>query len=123
MAGKGAESKYTRDKVEIVKRAIAEMEADKELKVFITLPKLSNMCGCTENTMRAWEAKHEEFANVMAKFKQAQKDKMIYGGITGAYNPVFTKFVLSASYGMSEKAAVQVSGDKDEPLEIVVHTE
>lgn len=124
MAGKGAETRYTPQMVDIVHEAAKEMEDDPSFSVFISKPKLAARCGiCCEDTLDNWARKHPEFALAMGRFKSAQKDKMITGAMFGKYDASFTKFVLSASYGMSEKAALEVSGDKNAPLAISIVTD
>ena len=119
----GAKPKYRPEMIDTVLAAAEEMEADTEFKVFVSKAKLANRLDVCEATVDNWAAKYPRFGEAIERLKCAQKDKMIVGGLTGVYNSKFTQFVLSASYGMSEKSAVEVSGNKNAPLTIHVETD
>lgn len=88
-------------------------------------PTLEGWCddrGVAYTTALGW-SKNEElcplFVDAYAQCKSIQRRKGIDGGISGAFNPMFTKFVLSSLHGMREKdnnvtISVKVADDVDE---------
>lgn len=120
MAKSGPKTKYTPEKIKIVLAAAAEML---EQNKFVTEHELSRRLECAIRTIDLWEAAHPDFAAAMEEFSGAQKSLMIKNGLSGEYNPVFTKFVLSASYGMSEKNTTALEGSEQAPLTIRMVTD
>ena len=64
-------------------------------------------------------ATRPEFSATLVKLRAEQKRKLMQNGLTGDYNPAFTKFLLSANHGMVEKSAVEQTGDSKLTVEIV----
>lgn len=62
--------------------------------------------GRTSHTVDAWEDKYPDFGKAVAKIKTTQREKLLENGLSGEYNPLITKLLLSAVHGLSEKTEV-----------------
>ena len=54
-------------------------------------------------TLGRWRAKYENFGEAVEDMLGLQGDKLINNGLSGKYNPVITKLMLSTNHGMTER--------------------
>lgn len=50
-----------------------------------------------------------EFSDTLRQIEAKQKEELVQNGLTGDFNPQFTKFLLSANHGLVEKSATDVT--------------
>lgn len=63
------------------------------------------------STINNWELEYPDFLVATNKIRKAQKKVLMNKGVSGEYNPLITRLVLSANHGMREKSDV-TSDDK-----------
>lgn len=59
--------------------------------------------GFSEVTIKRWATRHEEFRSALGIIKQVQRHFLISKGLTKAYDPQLTKFLLMNNHGMKDK--------------------
>lgn len=83
----------------------------------VSLPEIDdfavNWLGATKKSAYEWEKYYPKFAIALDKIRAAQKQKLIEGGLSGAYNATITKLMLSANHDMREKTDVTTD---DQPI-------
>lgn len=83
----------------------------------VSLPEIDdfavNWLGATKKSAYEWEKYHPKFAIALDKIRAAQKQKLIEGGLSGAYNATITKLMLSSNHDMREKSDVTTD---DQPI-------
>lgn len=50
-----------------------------------------------------------EFLGALNKIREEQRSRLINKGLSGQYNPVIAKLILSANHGMAEKTETDVT--------------
>jgi hypothetical protein len=70
------------------------------------------------DTIQEWRKEHKPFSVALELLDQKQRQMLIKGGLSGYYNPLITKLVLSANHGMKEKTDV-TTDDKPLPQPII----
>lgn len=60
-------------------------------------------------TVNEWANAHSEFLLSLEEIKSEQKQRLINCGLSGEYNPLIAKLVLSANHGMKEKTEQDVN--------------
>lgn len=65
--------------------------------------------GVNKTTLYEWEQRHPLFSNALERIRVEQKKRLIENGLSGDYNPMIAKLVLSANYGMAEKSETDVT--------------
>lgn len=65
-----------------------------------------------------WREKHEAFSQSLARIVAEQKNKLISTGLSGRYNPIIAKLILSSNHDMREKADMTTNG-KDLPVPLL----
>jgi hypothetical protein len=61
------------------------------------------------NTITYWEETYPEFLQIIQEIHVEQRKRLIEGGISGEYNPVITKLLLSATHGVRESSEIKVT--------------
>ena len=74
--------------------------------------------GYSPNRLPEFAADNEKFAVVYEKAKAWHEIKLVEGGLLGAFNAGFTKFVMGNTCGWFEKQ--QIVGDTANPLEFLI---
>ena len=80
-----------------------------ERRIKVKLPTkegFSAFIGFTSHTVDNWEDKYPDFAKALAKIKTTQREKLLENGLSGEYNPLITKLLLSSIHGLSEKTEI-----------------
>ncbi len=74
--------------------------------------------GYLPDQLSEWAKKNEKFARVYRKSQEWQQSKLVRGGLLGAFNAGFTKFVMGNTCGWADKQ--QISGDAANPLQFLL---
>jgi len=83
------------------------VEMRKGLKVQLpTIEGFALFVGASKKSLYNWADEHEEFLHALDKIRTEQQERLINMGLSGDYNPVIAKLVLSANHGMREKSDV-----------------
>ncbi len=94
-----------------------------EEKVRVRLPTIEGFAlfiGVSKQAMYRWEVDRPEFRNALDKIRQEQMQRLLDKGLSGEYNAVIAKLVLSANHGLREKADVTTDGKE---LKVVISGE
>lgn len=87
---------------------------------------LSLYLGVNEDTLYEWSKKHVEFSEAFRRVVKEGEHRMVNNAMSGKYNPLMAKFVLSSRHEYREKTDVTSGGKNivDKVLEIkIVHEE
>lgn len=97
-----------------------------ERKVKVKLPTVEGLAlylNVHRDTIQEWGRQHPPFSVALAELKAMQHERLIAGGLSGDYNPMITKLVLSANHGMKERTDT-TTDDKPLPQPIInVHSD
>lgn len=66
--------------------------------------------GVDETTIYEWEKNHPLFSQSLDKIKAEQRQRLLQKGLSGEYNPVIAKLILSANHDMREKSDMTTDG-------------
>jgi len=117
----GAPTKYKKKYIELVeeylKITIDEIKQktaknkdggriSKYLSLKVNLPTLegySQYINADIDVMMIWAKKEPKFKRALNKITREQKRRLLNSGLSGAYNPVIAKLILSANHGMNER--------------------
>jgi hypothetical protein len=73
------------------------------------IPKLEEFAGTlgvVYTTILEWEKLYPDFHKVLDQIREAQEKILIEGGLSGDFNPMITKLILSAKHGYRERSDV-----------------
>ncbi len=65
--------------------------------------------------------KHSEFERAYRECSEIRRDYLIDGALTRRYDSSFSKFLLSAEYGMGEKEKEKEDGELNVTLEVIAN--
>lgn len=68
-----------------------------------TIEGLAIALGVNKSTIYEWEKSYEVFSDALDELRSEQKNRLIQCGLSGDYNPLIAKLVLSANHGMKER--------------------
>lgn len=68
-----------------------------------TIERFAKYIGVSRKTIYEWAKKYSEFGDTLDEIKSAQLTRLVNMGLSGDYNPVITKLMLSSNHGMAEK--------------------
>jgi hypothetical protein len=94
---------------------------EEEIKDFPDYPSLVDFAGeigVAESTIGLWQDKHSEFSASCGHALAKAKALLIKGGLSGAYDSNFSKFVAINCHGMHDKNETEVTGRNAGPLDI-----
>lgn len=83
-----------------------------EEKIIVRLPTIEGFAlflGVNKTSLYEWEKKHEDFSNALDKIREEQRKRLLDKGLSGQYNPVIAKLILSSNHGMAEKTETKNS--------------
>ena len=108
----GRPTTYTDEMLEIA-RSYAENSEDYQDPI----PTVVGLCAAikrSKTTVYRWceESGKEEFRDIVREIEEKQENKLIKGGLSGAYNSVITKLLLS-KHGYSDKQQIDHTTDGD----------
>ena len=102
---------YKEEYINMVEDYLAENEdAGAGLKLEVKLPTIEGFAvyiGVVKSTLYEWAKKNPEFSNALARLKTEQYKRLLNSGLSGKYNSVITKLILSSNHGLSEKQIVE----------------
>ena len=96
--------------VQIVSGESEKFTAYKQ-KVKVSIPTvegLSLYLGIHKDTIYEWEKKHQNFSDVINILRAKQVERLINNGLSGDYNPIIAKILLSKQ-GYSEKTETNIT--------------
>lgn len=88
-----------------------------ENKVRVRLPTIEGFAqfiDVNKTTLYEWEKLYPKFSNALEKIREEQRKRLLDNGLSGDYNPVIAKLVLSANHGMAERS--ELTGPNGQPL-------
>ncbi|MGI1661371.1 terminase small subunit [Palleronia sp. KMU-117] len=74
----------------------------------------------SRDTIQEWGNVHPAFSVTISKLKSIQASRLIKGGLSGDYNPMMAKFLLSANHGMRERVDT-TTDDKPLPQAVTIN--
>lgn len=93
-----------------------EKSTSYKYKTKVKLPTIEGLAlelGIATSTVYEWEKNHDTFSEVISVLRQKQANKLINSGLSGDYNPVIAKVLLS-KHGYVE--AKELTGKDGEAL-------
>lgn len=88
--------------------------------VKVNLPMIEDFAtflGCNKTSIYEWEKIYPAFSNALDKIREEQKKRLIEKSLSGDYNPMIAKLILSANYGISEKTEATITGKDGGPID------
>lgn len=88
--------------------------------VIVNLPTIEGLAlylKVNRSSIYEWRDKYPSFSDTLEVLMSMQKQKLITGGLSGDYNPVIAKLVLSANHSMAEKVDTDITS-KGEAISI-----
>lgn len=92
-----------------------------EEKVKVNLPSVIGLAlflDVNADTIYEWEKLHDEFSVKVTRVRNLQHERLMTGGLSGRYNPLIAKLLLSSAHGYREGKDITTNG-KDLPSPIV----
>jgi hypothetical protein len=87
-----------------------------EERVRVKLPSIEDFAeylGVARKTLYNWEKEFKEFAAALDKIRTKQHNLIINGSLSGYYNPVISKLILTTNHGYRDRVDAT---SKDQPL-------
>lgn len=91
-------------------KEIVEYFLDEEV-IFPTFEEFGTRIGVLAETLKNWTMSHPRFRDAHALCEQIQKQRLIVGGLTRAFEPSFAKFVAASNHGMRDKVEQDIKAD------------
>lgn len=97
----------------------------KEHRIKVKLPTLegfANFIDVDITSLYPWEDKNVRFSQALNKIRNEQKRRLLEKGLSGDYNSLIAKLILSANHGMKEKTETDITskGEKIESINYIV---
>lgn len=123
----GRPSKYKEEYKKIVSKYL-KLRVDKEVRVLtkemgktkvyekkikVDLPTLegfASFLGVNKDTLYEWAKQYEGFSDSLDRIVAEQQKRLLNAGLSGDYNPMIAKLILSSNHGMREKSDVTTDG-------------
>lgn len=114
-------SKYDDKYIKLIDDYLLEIDLkNKDPNEPITLPSVNSLSlifGLSPSTLYLWgrmvnengSLKYPIFSSTLNKVKQKQLELLINNGLSGRYNSVIAKLILSSNYGFSDKSEVKTN--------------
>ena len=75
-----------------------------------SIKRFSQFCGIPRTTLNDWAVAYKDFSELLDRIKKEQEARLVEKGLTGEYNPVMAKFILSARHEYREKTDTTSNG-------------
>ena len=85
-----------------------------------TLNKYSIKIGTDRNTMKRWADENTDFRSTYTRCKAIQEEWLSDRGVSGEYNPGFTKLMLVNHSDIKDKVTHDVSDDLKKAIQITI---
>jgi hypothetical protein len=92
-------------------------------KVIVKLPSIEGLAaflGISKDTVYQWEKIHPAFSDVLHTLRTQQAERLINNGLSGDYNPVIAKLLLT-KHGYAEKTESEVYGKDGANIQPVIN--
>lgn len=83
-----------------------------------TFEGFAHFIGVNTSSLYEWDKKFPEFSNELVRIKEEQKKRLLNKGLSGDYNPIIAKLILSAHHGLTERTDITTNG-KELPTPII----
>lgn len=106
------------DKEERIVVSEGEKTTGYKIKVRVNIPTIEGLAlylGIRTQTIYDWESKFEEFSEVISELRQEQANRLIKSGLSGDYNSIIAKVLLS-KHGYKEIKEEQHTGKDGKEL-------
>ena len=94
-----------------------------ERKVKVNLPTVQGLAlflKVDTDTLGEWTKVYPAFSGALRELKALQSQRLLAGGLSGDYNPVIAKLILSANHGMTDRVD-HTSGDEKLPVPLLAN--
>lgn len=111
------------DKVDEYHKTRGDRSNTFERIVNVNLPKIEGFAqyiNVSKNTLYEWAKIYPLFSDALDKIMVAQHNMLADGGVSGRYNPVITKLMLSHNHSYREKTDMTTDG-KELPQPILLN--
>ena len=71
----------------------------------------ADFIGVNKTSLYEWAKLYPDFSNALSQIIDAQKKIVIKRSLSGDYNPLIAKLILSANHGMKEKSDITSNGE------------
>lgn len=88
-----------------------------------TINKFAIKLGVHRDTLQEWSKVHEEFSVTYKLCKAIQEEWWSDRGVSGEYNPGFSKLMLVNHSGIKDKITHDISDEAKEGLKIMIRSE
>lgn len=88
-----------------------------EKKIKVQLPTIEDFAvflNVDKTTLYEWGKKYKEFSYALEKIRAEQQKRLLQFGLSGDYNSMIAKLILSANHGMRERSDI-TTDDKEFP--------
>lgn len=85
----------------------------------VNLPKIegfSEYVGVPLSTIYDWEKTRDDFSEALNKIRKAQHNRLVDESLSGNYNPVIAKLMLSSNHGYKEKSDITSDNKELQPV-------
>jgi hypothetical protein len=83
---------------------------DRLIKVNLpTIFSFSQFCDVPERTLYDWKDQYPKFSQSLEKIVKLQERRLLEKSLSGEYNPMIAKLVLSSNHGYREKSETDVT--------------
>lgn len=87
-----------------------------EERVKVQLPSIEDFAeflGVSRKSLYNWEKQYPDFAEALEKIRTKQHNLVVNGSLSGYYNPVISKLILTTNHGYRDRVDAT---SKDQPL-------
>lgn len=76
-----------------------------------TIEGFAEYLGVSRKSIYNWEKNYPDFAVALEKIRTSQFTRLVNNGLSGDYNPIIAKLILTSNYGMKDRVD-ETSGDE-----------
>lgn len=122
--GGGRPTKYGPHIIKLVEKYLADCQDEEgefhktrgeksdsyERTLTVRLPKIEDLVlilDVSVDTINQWEKEKPEFSETLTKIRKEQHKRLVENALSGKYNPVIAKLMLSSNHGYKEKSETE----------------